>query len=362
MCELLGGAPVEARDAGDLTLYKAAQQEGVWLFLIDRLLASSDVSLNEEMGDQFAKQLREARANYIRIRHTCGQALKTLNRANLPAFCMRGVAVAERYYGDQAAMRPISDIDLMLDEDNMLDAKQALWDIGFRPDNKYRNLYQRGDMTIDLHHEPIGIERMATRQYITSLRAPDFFGHAEQGSMAGTYALLLNPEVELPYLCFHVMKHSFERLVWLYDIALLVHKIEERGEWERVEQGILEYRLQRPCFYALSYVKEHMGAPVPDALLRTIRPQMGWVERRLFRRHMNHRIIPYLAERLIARMQPDFSHRIAFWKEVIWPRYEVRAQMVTTGCVKCGFIRKRLKQLLKAAWYFIKEGVSLLKA
>lgn len=361
LCELLRGASVDDADCHDESLQRRSNYEGLWSFLHTRILKHGCWQPQSEASVSAERELRAVYANHLRLRHTCGQILKAMHRADIAAICMRGLAVAERYYGELATLRPISDIDLMLDEARMLDAKQVLWDIGFRPNDKYRNLYQRGDMTVDLHHEPIGIERMASWQHITPLRAPDFFEHAESGTLAGTPAMLLKAEVELPYLCFHAMKHSFERLVWLYDIALLAHKVEERGEWEHVEQGILEYRLQRPCFYALSYVKEHLAAPVPDALLEAICPDMGWVERGLFRRHMAHQIIPYLAERLIARMQPDFRHRLAFWKETIYPRYEVREQMVTSGCVKCGFIRKRLKQLIKAGWYFIKEGFSLLK-
>jgi len=166
----------------------------------------------------------------------------------------------------------------------------------------------------------------------------------------------------LPYLCFHALKHSFERLIWLYDIKLLAEQVAKRDEWGEVASGIAEYKLERPCFYALSYVKTHMQAPVPDELLQHIQPDMGFVETRLFRRFMKHEIIPYLAERLFSRMLPDFARRVAFWKETIYPREEVRKQIAGGGCVKCNFIRTRLKQLLKASWAFSKEWFLMLRA
>jgi hypothetical protein len=62
-------------------------------------------------------------------------------------------------------------------------------------------------------------------------------------------------------------------------------------------------------------------------------------------------------------MQPDFRHRIEFWRETIYPRYEVREQVAAgSGCVKCNFTRKRLKQVFHAAWLLTKEGFSLLRA
>lgn len=354
--------PMSVLDINNSELLNIAMEEGVHGLVWQRMVTEPDLSLDRDMRDALTTRLHEMDLRYMRTRHTCGRILITLDQANIPVICMRGMAVAEKFYGDQAALRPQSDIDLLLHEGRMLDAKQALWDIGFRPDSKYRNIYSRGDITIDLHHEPLGIERIQTWQYLTPLRIEDFLKYGEAGVLADEKALLLHPRVNLPYLCFHAMKHSFERLIWLYDIALLANQLDTENGWDEVLAGIHEYKLERPSFYALSYVKEHLGASMPESLLEKIKPEMGFVERSLFRRFMNHETIPFLAERLFARMQPDFAHRIRFWRETIYPRYEVREQMVEEGCVKCNFIRKRLKQLIKAAWLFIKEGASVIRS
>ncbi len=356
----IGDEAVTKADISNVKLFTIAAEEGVNGFLWQKIL-QSDGLIEDEFNQSLGEQIRELQLRYLRMQHVCGRVLSTLNQAKVPVICMRGVSVAELLYGDQAALRPISDMDLLLDERQMLAAKQALWDIGFRPDSKYRNIYFRGDISIDLHYEPLGIERILMWKHLTPLRIDDFMKHAHEGVLAGEGGLLLQPSVNLPYLCFHALKHSFERLVWLKDIALLANRVSEEEGWDEVLQGVREYRLERPCFYALSYVKEHLQASVPDELLSKTRPPMGFVERSLYRRFMNHEVIPFLAERLFARMQPDFAHRIRFWRETIYPRYEVRAQMVETGCVKCNFIRKRLKQLAKASWLFVKEGVSLVR-
>lgn len=356
----IGDEAVTKTDVSHVEIFAVAAEEGVNGFLWQKILQSNGL-IEEDFEQSLKEQVRELQLRYLRMQHTCGRVLLTLNQANIPVICMRGVAVAELLYGDQAALRPISDMDILLDERQMLDAKQALWDIGFRPDSKYSNIYFRGDIPIDLHHEPLGIERIQMWKYLTPLRIDDFMKYAREGELVGETTLLLSPRVNLPYLCFHALKHSFERLVWLKDIALLAEHVSENQDWDEVLQGIREYKLERPCFYALSYVKEHLKASVPEAVLAKIKPDMGFVERSLYKRHMNHEIIPFLAERLFARMQPDFSHRLRFWKETIYPRYEVRAQMVETGCVKCNFIRKRIKQLAKASWLFMKEGASLVR-
>ncbi len=321
------------------------------------------VELLVDAGGEQTPLLAERRKSFaiwhLRLSNVIQQILPAVTRAGGRVMVMRGRALGETVYVDPM-MRPQSDIDLLIAPGNVIAVKQVLWDLGFRPDIDYPNIFQRGEIMLDTHTEPLGIERIHAWAHLTPLRSGDFFEHSEAGELCGQSALLLRPRVQLPYLCFHAMKHSFERLIWLCDIALLANQIEARGAWDEVLAGIREYRLERPCYYALAYVRRHLAASVPEELLASIRPKMGFVERGLFARHMDHQQIPYLAERLFARMQPDLKHRIEFWRETIYPSYEVRKQIAGCGCVKCNFIRKRLKQVLKGLWLFVREGFSLL--
>jgi len=362
LCQLLlQNTKLDLKDYHNKELMTRSMYEGVDGMLLPMIESIGDADISTEVRGHYGLRLREKHANYLRNSHICAQVFEALNESNIPVICMRGIAVSSRLYGESAHLRPQSDIDLLFHAEQMMDAKQALWDIGFRPDHVYHNIFVRGDVSLDLHDEPLGIGRIQAWEYLTPLRAPDFFTSAEQGELAGEAALLIDTQIELPYLCFHAMKHSFERLIWLYDIALLAKKIDSDGSWEDVLAGIQKYALQRPCFYALSYVQKHLGAPVPDTVLDAIRPSMGFVERRLFNRFMRHEIIPFLAERIFARMMPDFKHRLEFWRETIYPRYEVRQQMANGGCVKCSFIRTRLKQIFKASVGFVREGWLLLR-
>jgi len=298
----------------------------------------------------------------LRLRNTTARVLRAYNEANIPIICMRGVAVSETLY-PQSYLRPHTDIDILFDKKHLMMAKQVAGNaLHFKPLPAYPMLFKQGDIPLDLHIEPIGSERIQAWKYITPLHTQDFFKYAEEGELAGEKALLVHPRVMLPYLSFHALKHSFERLIWLYDIALLAKQVDGKGLWDEALQGIAEYKLERPCFYALSYAKKHLNAPVPDDVLQKIKPQMGFVEKRLFKRFMKHEVIPYLAERLFSRMLPSFPVWLEFWKETIYPRPEIRAQVAGGGCVKCNFIRTRIKQIANALWSFAKETVYIIKA
>jgi len=362
LCYILAqNSTLDLQDYRNEELMARSMHEGVDGLLLPMIEAIDTDEIHAEVRDVYRVRLREKQANYLRNNHVCAQVFEALNTAEIPVICMRGLAVSSKLYGDSAHLRPQSDIDLLFQPEQMMDTKQVLWDIGFRPDHVYRNIFVRGDISLDLHDEPLGIGRIQAWQHLTPLRAPDFFTSALQGELAGESALLISSEIELPYLCFHAMKHSFERLIWLYDIALLAKKNDSDETWAEVLAGIQQYALQRPCFYALSYVKAHLQAPVPKYILDAIRPDMSFIERRFFNRFMRHEIIPFLAERMFARMMPDFKHRLEFWRETIYPRYEIRQQMANGGCVKCSFIRTRLKQVIKASVGFIREGWLLLR-
>lgn len=291
----------------------------------------------------------------LRMKNATARVLRVFNENNIPVICMRGVAVSETLY-PQSYLRPHTDIDVLFDKKHLLMAKQIVGNqLHYRPLPAYPMLFKQGDIPLDLHIEAIGSERIKAWQHITPLQAKDFFKYAEDGKLAGEKALLVHPRVMLPYLCFHALKHSFERLIWIYDIALLAKQVGQKEQWDQVLEGIAEYKLERPCYYTLSYAKEHLQAPVPDHVLQHIKPNMGFIESKLFKRFMHHEVIPYLAERLFSRMLPSLSHRIDFWRETIYPREEVRAQVAGGGCVKCNFIRTRIKQISKALWSFTKE-------
>jgi len=357
-CQMLRGE-WEGAVSHELSFWHMLKAEGVFFCVWQKLSSMQRQGIPKEIMQGMDERMHEASA--LRMKHSLGHILRELNAAEIPVICMRGQAMAEALY-EPPSMRVFTDFDLLYDEKDSLMIKQVLGTrLMYAPPEKFPSLFKKGDLVIDLHTEPLGIERIQSWAHLTSLRAPDFFQYSQEGVVAGEKALHVHPRVNLPYLCFHAMKHSFNRLIWLYDIALLAETISD-DDWGEVLQGIRDYQLERPCFYALSYVHKHLNAPVPDDVLNELCPDMGWVERRLFARHMNFEVIPYLAERLFARMQPDLKHQLAFWKETIYPSYEVRAQIAGGGCVKCSFIRTRIKQIFHALLMFVREAFLLVRS
>jgi len=343
----------------DKDFWKPAWGEGVGA-CIWHALQKQEIDVDAGIKAECIEQpLRSQIAHTLMLRGVATEVLRLFAGAGIDVVMLRGQAIADVLY-NPATMRPQVDVDLLVGEKDTQQVGDLLARAGFSCLPHHSLLFRRGEVLLDMHTEPLGIERITSWALLTPLRTDDFFRHAHRGHLLGVEALLSDDALQLPYLSFHAMKHSFESLIWLWDIALLARKIGEAKAWAEVQAGIESYALQRPCFYALSYVDAHLAAPVPASLLDTLRPDMDWRERLMFARFMQHEEVPFLAERVFARMQPDFMHRMAFWKETIWPRAEVRAQ-IDDDTSSRGFSGKRLKQLSAAAWILLREMGALFR-
>ncbi len=90
-------------------------------------------------------------------------------------------------------------------------------------------------------------------------------------------------EDELIYLTAHAAGHSFIRLVWLYDVKLLVRRHAEL-DWERVADRAAALGVRTPVAYTLRLLSDWLGVAL-DGLPASLRPR-GWR--------------PRLADRLLA--------------------------------------------------------------
>ncbi len=334
----------------DPDFWRRARMDGVTALLWHAAQQDGDgrARLAADVVTDIAAVLREQAVERSAMRRAASEVLAALCETGVDAILLRGLALAESLY-PRDDLRMQSDIDLLVAPEAMGPALKVLRERGFRPINAWQpHLLARETVLIDLHDEPLGVDRIRSWRWLTPLKGQDFFAAGRHGTVAGAPVRLISDELQLPWLCFHALKHSFERMVWLWDVALLCRRIGAQGAWEAVLTRVEALRLQRPCYFTLRYVDEHLGGAVPEEVLTRLRPHMDWRECGLLQRHLRHEQIPFLAERIFARMLPGMRQRWLFWRETVVPRPEVRAQIAAGGCVRCTFIRTRLRQLLQA--------------
>jgi hypothetical protein len=179
-----------------------------------RLLASPDTLPAEVLA-----RLQSARRDAILAAFFWTAELRGLLRAfaaeRIAVILLKGPSLAERLYGG-TALRTSQDLDLLVRKPDYAAAESLLDRLGFAPHgltDDYHRQWRRQTCTVELHFDienPLAIDfdiAGAWRQAIP-------------GEFAGQPCRLLAPPDELLFLCIHGVRHRFERLNLVLDIAL----------------------------------------------------------------------------------------------------------------------------------------------
>ncbi|UCD72021.1 MAG: nucleotidyltransferase family protein, partial [Syntrophobacterales bacterium] len=174
---------------------------------------------------------------------------------------LKGAQLAHSDYPD-FCLRPIGDIDLLVRSSNRVKVIRLMLEMGFtlyetnQTCDKFfiRRVPKRPKKTLP---KPIFVE------VHSNLRAPirlnrsfsidmdEFWNGTQEGSIFGFPFLQLCPTHNLIYLGAHLSHHYFSRLIWTYDIALLVHRHREEIDWRRLENICGNMRIRNSLYHSL---------------------------------------------------------------------------------------------------------------
>ena len=184
---------------------------------------------------------------------------------------LKGPVIAESLYPDPA-LRPSSDLDLMVRSQDIAGAVRVLGREGYALDANIERLplhvLLRFNCELFFHHE-----RMANvdlqwetgpAHYPFRIEPEMLWRSLGRTQMAGREVPCLSPETLLLFLCVHGTKHMWSRLQWLGDIARLVRK---PLDWDVVLQLAEVARCMRPLLLGLLLAHELLDVTVPEGLL-----------------------------------------------------------------------------------------------
>ncbi len=214
-----------------------------------------------------------------------GRLLAQFEREQIPAVLLKGCALAVMLYGDPS-LRPFGDLDLLIPHEAIVRARAVLEAQGYFSAPEMGSGYQQsfaseGDFArrgrqpaqVDLHWHLLEIG-----YYRARIPIEWFWARTVELRVEGQRALALAPEAELLYLAAHfVLHHHAERLIWSYDLALLLSRDREQMDWTEVVNAAAEFGLVQPLQTALAHVAECWGVTPPaPASARLSQVRAGW--------------------------------------------------------------------------------------
>jgi hypothetical protein len=217
--------------------------------------------------------------------------LNALNNHGIRVMLLKGAALAETLYKNPA-LRPMSDLDLLVRKEDLAQAERELLDLGYCPlriefsgwwaerFGGERFYVKRAGFPIyvDIHWNiatpsvKVGNDRrQAEIDRVWDEARPTRVGGVDTCSMA--------VEDQILHTAVHLAAHHLDfRLIWLKDICELTHQYQGRIDWERIVEKARYLRLGGPIYSCFQCARQWSEAPIPEEVLSGLRPSDNGLE------------------------------------------------------------------------------------
>jgi hypothetical protein len=257
-------------------LLEAADRHGVAALLAWKL---ADAPHAPALRDGLTARARRDAGVALLRQVEAKRVLAALADAGVLTILVKGLPLAFAYY-PSPAQRPSLDVDLVVKKEDFETATAVLKGLGYEraedqgaDSETAQAAFVRFDAqgfrhVLDLHWRFSGgsllaglpsFEEVAAR----SIPVPALGPHAR--TLGAVDALLL--------ACAHRLHHvESDRLIWLYDIALLAATLDEGG-WRELVESARARRLASVCLRGLEAAREALGTAVPPGVVRDLSGQ-----------------------------------------------------------------------------------------
>lgn len=212
------------------------------------------------------------------------KVLHAFNEATIRIMLFKGPALAYSVY-PQPQLRTYHDIDALIHPDDLEHARNVLTRMGYTFYEEYRanviNSKRTGynftlkredswlEVLIELHTAPhesdIG----------TTFDVAALWANAQAITVLGEPTLTMNPLDSLLYLCWHYRFHSFSRLLWLYDVVMLVRTYGSELDWAALVKKARQQHLATTLYYCLCWCRDLFGVAIPAQVLSGLMPPLA---------------------------------------------------------------------------------------
>jgi Uncharacterised nucleotidyltransferase len=237
-----------------------------------------------------ADHFRANVANMVAYRELA-HLLDSLATEHIPVVLLKGSAVAVQLYPD-SGLRPLKDLDLLILESQAASVLALLTRQGYSPLPEMTRGFERrfsGQQAYSRHGpNPAQVDlhwHLFVIAYYRKLIPIEWFWQRTTAiEIEGRCARVLAPEAQFIHLASHYsLHHNIDRLMWLYDLALLMHSQRGNMNWEEVLEAVRAFKLTNPVQSTTAQVKRWWGVSPPADIARRLETlSVGRYERLVF--------------------------------------------------------------------------------
>ena len=244
-----------------------------------------------------------------------------LRREGRRVILLKGAALLQDEYRGHVGLRPLGDIDLLVRPSDVRSVTWWLRSRGYEPVSPSSPFFSRGVVSFDLHTEIVGSDWVGRKARAFRLDPAALWREATPLEPDDPTTLVLGPVHLRLQLVVHALKHSYSRLIWLVDLALVLRD----APWPTLLEQARASGTLRPLAYAVSVLDLLLGLEVPAAVREEL-PPFGPLERAFVRLVAERRRAETPGELLVALSIPGAMGKAAYLAELVFPRREALAR------------------------------------
>ena len=182
----------------------------------------------------YRDQYYQSAVDNILLLDELNRILTPLRDAGIAVMLLKGISLVEKIYPDPA-LRPMTDIDLMVHSDDLSKVTKIFRRLGYTEQKStYHLVFSRGspkNLVVEIHWN------MINSNLATPISEEEWIWN---DAVFDGIAYRLRLEKELLYLAGHIsIQHQdpVPRLIWLYDLHLLIEKNMNTLDWDFLLQN-----------------------------------------------------------------------------------------------------------------------------
>ena len=226
-----------------------------------------------------------------------GKALEAFKKSGLKVIVLKGAALAEKVYGN-IALRSMSDVDLLVKEEDMAHADEQLKTLGYGPADAavdevdFSSIYlttidyrspEENSPSFHIHWHFVN-STIPNESYIKNIKIENIWRDAENTEIAGLETLVMASHHLIIHLSEHALRvtHSLSKLSLLCDINEAVNFYQEKLDWERLIKESFKFNLDRMVYLSLYFSSKLLDTQIPEDVLLKLRPKHLSVGEKIF--------------------------------------------------------------------------------
>lgn len=267
----------------------------------------------EPVVDRMRTAFQWSRTRCFHMERQLREVVAAFEKGGVRILVLKGPAYGRTVYPDPA-LRPASDLDLLVRPDDMVQARTILEGLDYKCEERKfgikERLYaheefvhkrkQRYFRTIELHwrlHALIGIKQEAQTEELFD-RAIRVESSSLTFEALDLVDALIHTAINNAYGHDHCM-----RLIWAYDIKMIALKLAVPGDWELLQKRCGQLRARRAVELSLEMARAWMGLRLPQGFDDfSAWPQPTDIEADAWQKvvHRHHRLLSMIRLRMPA--------------------------------------------------------------